>query len=48
MHRWYSMSREYEVVDHEPVAIDEAIAIARDYFRRADTNGTGLSRFAVP
>lgn len=37
MHRWYSMSREYEVVDHEPVAIDEAIAIARDYFRRADT-----------
>jgi hypothetical protein len=53
MHRWYSIRGECEVVDHEPVTLDEAIAIARDYLGRADTvyqsaeEGTEATMFGI-
>ena len=53
MHRWYSMSRECKVVDHDPVTLDEAIVIAHDYFGRADAvyetaeEGTEATMFGI-
>ncbi len=47
------MSRECKVVDHGPVSLEGAIAIARDYFGRADTvyqtaeEGTEATMFGI-